>query len=109
MPAYPGLGLPLRHNNLYRRSRRGPPGSNRKPWSPFYPIGVNDRSEIVKTPLLPVRELAMMDIMERLTDLPDWHTRVFDDHIVAQWQAEALNIADEYFWQLATRGRWQNY
>jgi len=38
-------------------------------------------------PRLTARELAMLDLMERLTDLPDWTTKVFDETTLADFKA----------------------
>lgn len=32
----------------------------------------------------------MMEIMNRITDKPDWHKKVFDDTIAGKWKQEAL-------------------
>ncbi|KAH7355962.1 hypothetical protein BKA66DRAFT_574864 [Pyrenochaeta sp. MPI-SDFR-AT-0127] len=90
---YPGLGLPVRHNEQRRYG--------------FYPIGAHGSCYGSDSDLIPVRELAIMDIMEKLTDKEDWHKKVFDEKIVSKWQQEALAIPDEQFWQLATSGKSQ--
>jgi hypothetical protein len=50
----------------------------------------------------------MMLIMDALTDKPDWHTKVFDDAIVAKWHDEALGLSDEALWTQITgdKGGW---
>ncbi|KAK6084500.1 hypothetical protein SCUP234_03289 [Seiridium cupressi] len=73
MPDYPGLGLPLRHN--------------RQEDYEHYPIGAHGSCRGADSDMLPVREVAMMSIMDRLTD------------------KEA--IPDEHFWMLATGGKSQ--
>lgn len=93
MPEYPGLGLALRHNP---QSDYG-----------FYPIGAHGSCYGSDSELLPVRELAMMSIMDRLTDKPDWHKKVFNDEIVSKWRKEALAIPDAEFWKLSVSGKWQ--
>ncbi|RYP69563.1 hypothetical protein DL771_006078 [Monosporascus sp. 5C6A] len=53
-----------------------------------------------------VREVAMMFIMEQLTDKENWHKKIFDEEIVAKWRKEALEYPDELLWIQATgRGR----
>jgi hypothetical protein len=89
MHEYPGLGLDLHNGN----------GN--------YPIGAphddyNSRSELVY-----VRELAMMDIMDKLTDKPDWHNKVFDESIVSRWRNEALAFPDQDLYNLAISGKFQ--
>jgi len=55
--------------------------------------------------LLPVRELAMMHIMDQLTDKKDWEKKVFDDTIVSKWREEALAMPDSHFMRLSTSGK----
>jgi Protein of unknown function (DUF4246) len=95
MEKYPGLGLPLRHDD--------------DPDTGFYPIGAHGSCRGATSGLLPVREVAMMSIMERLTDKNDWHKKVFDESIVSKWREEALGIPDRDLWSLATSGKWQLY
>lgn len=90
---YPGLGLPLRHDG------RGGSGS--------YPIGGHDNCYGSASDIISVRELAMMNVMEKLTDKEDWHKKVFDDNIVAKWRDKALAIPDKQYWDLATRAKRQ--
>ncbi|KAI4940146.1 uncharacterized protein J4E92_001434 [Alternaria infectoria] len=90
MNGYPGLGLPLRH---WEQTNYG-----------FYPIGSHPNAYGSESDIIPVRELAVMDVLEKLTDKPDWHKKIFDDEIVAKWRKEALAIPDGRFWHLATAG-----
>ncbi|KAF2490543.1 hypothetical protein BU16DRAFT_470413 [Lophium mytilinum] len=87
MPKYPGLGLPLRHNE---QDNYG-----------FYPIGAHGSCYGSDSDILPVRELAMMSVMDRLTDKENWHKKVFDEKIVSNWRKEALAIPDKALWKLA--------
>lgn len=48
--------------------------------------GANDFKQ---WPRLTAREVAMMGVMNALTDKKDWHEKVFDDEIVARWKEEA--------------------
>jgi hypothetical protein len=91
---YPGLGLPLRHN---KQDDYG-----------FYPIGAHGSCYGSDSDLLPVRELAMMNIMDRLTDKPDWEKKVFDEEIVAKWRKEAMEVDDEAWEHLATSDKTQS-
>lgn len=93
MHNYPGLGLPLRHNN-------------QETWL-FYPIGAHGSCYGSESDLIPVRELAMMDVMEKLTDKQDWHKRVFDAEVVEKWKKEALAIPDQAWWDLSVSGKHQ--
>lgn len=49
-----------------------------------FPRAVDDWSAVTLT----YSELAMMGFMEEITNKPDWHTKVFNDEIVAKWKAE---------------------
>ncbi len=44
--------------------------------------------------LLPLREIFMMTLMDRLTDKPGWQKKVFDEEIVARWRVEALQQSE---------------
>ncbi|KAL6711466.1 hypothetical protein ACN47E_004400 [Coniothyrium glycines] len=95
MHEYPGLGLPLRHNE---QNKYG-----------FYPIGAHGSCYGSDSLPIPVREVAMMDIMEKLTDKDNWHKKVFDTTIVEKWKKEALAIPNEMLWKLAIDGKRQYY
>lgn len=88
-PRYPGLGLPLREysSSTYK--------------FPFFPIGAHGSCCGSQSLPLPVREVAMMSVMEALTDKPDWHIKVNDDSIISKWRAEALAMPNMHWWQLA--------
>jgi hypothetical protein len=92
MPDYPGLGLPLRNDD----------------WDTLdlYPHGAHSSDGLSESDLIYVRELAMIDVMEKLTDKPDWHKKVFDDTIVARWRSEALAVPDRELYKLSTAGKW---
>lgn len=92
-PIYPGLGLPLRANSYETQC----------------PIGAHVKCEGATSDVLPVRELAMLSIMESLTDKPDWHVKVYDDEIVETWRTEALAIPNHHWWDLATSAKQQHW
>ncbi|KAJ2998293.1 hypothetical protein NUW58_g361 [Xylaria curta] len=87
MHSYPGLGKSLSYNP--------------QTFGQFYPTGHHENCIGSKSRLLLVREVAMMHVMNKLTDKADWHKKVFDDEIVAKWRAEALAYPDELLWALA--------
>ncbi|EHK15597.1 uncharacterized protein TRIVIDRAFT_37955 [Trichoderma virens Gv29-8] len=94
MTPYPGLGLPLRQ---YPRDGKR-----------FYPLGLHAECVDSNSALLPVREVAMMNIMERLTDKENWHKMIFDDEIVKQWREEALKHPNKLYWKQATDNKGAN-
>lgn len=65
-PKYPGLGLPLLHEK-----REGD----------AFPLGTHGDCYGGLSELVSVRELAMMAIMDQLTDKPEWHRKVFDEDV----------------------------
>lgn len=65
MPDYPGLGLPLRHDPQSLSDDKS-----------HYPIGAHHGCWGATSNLIYVRELAMMSIMDRLTEKEDWHKKV---------------------------------
>lgn len=93
MPVYPGLGLDLRHHD----QRNNPPA--------LYPIGVHENCFGSYSEMLPVREVAMMIVMEQLTDKPDFHLKVFDDTITERWIEEALAIPVDDLYNDIVRGK----
>lgn len=93
MTLYPGLGLPLRYY---------PPEYDPREDHKFYPLGQHAHCCDSHSALLPVREVAMMNIMEQLTDKENWHKMVFNDEIVNQWRKEALEKPNRVYWKQAT-------
>jgi hypothetical protein len=73
---YPGYNLDLRHY----WSRRGR----------LYAMGAHVRCLGAPSNLLPVKELAMLRLMDTLTDKPGWERKVFDEEIAGRWRKEAL-------------------
>ncbi|KAF5680034.1 hypothetical protein FHETE_577 [Fusarium heterosporum] len=61
---------------------------------PFYPIGFPGYSES-QSSVMPIKEVAMMILMDTLTDKPDWHRKVFDDTIVQKWRDEARQQSED--------------
>jgi hypothetical protein len=85
--SYPGWDLDLRWT--------GPPDEPQK-WD--YPKGIHYNCSGAKSAMILVREVAMMLVMDRLTDKPNWHVKVFDDEIAEKWKAEALAWPDDDLW-----------
>jgi hypothetical protein len=78
---YPGINLPLRHMEAYEQDNAG---------VDFYRCGSFPGAPGSLSELMQVREVAMLVLMDRLTDKPDWNKKVFDDSIVANWRHEAM-------------------
>lgn len=85
--SYPGLGLNLRYHD---QDGRGD-GHNGE----IYPIGIHQYCYGSTSEMLLIREVAMMIVMNQLTDKPDWHVKVFDDTIAEKWIEEGLALPVE--------------
>lgn len=96
---YPGLGLPIEYDYTDNPSDASD--------GVFYPIGARGAvpGGDLTYHIMPVHEVAMMLVMDRLTDKPDWHKKMFDDNITAKWRVEALAWPDDDLWSRATRGK----
>ncbi len=88
---YPGWDMDLRFTDQQR-------GAGRRGRDVTYPMGIHHNCFGSDSEMLLVREVAMMIVMERLTDKPNWHVKVFDDEIAGKWKAEALAWPDEDLW-----------
>ncbi len=91
---YPGVNRHL-HYNL----QDGIPGRD------YYRLGSFGGVTSVHSELLPIREVAMMILMDRLTDKPGWHEKVFDEAIVAKWRAEALAQPEDALYEEILGGK----
>ncbi|KAK0742613.1 hypothetical protein B0T18DRAFT_167361 [Schizothecium vesticola] len=69
-------------------------------WQGFhdYPAGIYLESHGSHSEMICVREVAMMLAMDRLSDKPDWHIKVFDEDIAAKWRAEIMAWPDDELW-----------
>ncbi|ELR05446.1 hypothetical protein VC83_03609 [Pseudogymnoascus destructans] len=77
---YPGINIDLRYYNNH---------------GPIYPIGAHGNCFGANSELLPVREVFMMVLMDRLSDKVGWHKKVFDEEIVSKWRKEALEQPED--------------
>ena len=82
----PGINCSLRYHN-----NRGTAGTD------FYRLG-SFCYRVSETPLLQAREVAMLILMDRLTDKPDWHEKIFNRTIVEEWKEEALSQPEQPLW-----------
>ncbi|CZR51823.1 uncharacterized protein PAC_01700 [Phialocephala subalpina] len=82
----PGLNLPL---NWSPGKVEGVDGEGR----PLFKTALNDADlsdGYVSLPLTTLREFAMLEIMDWLTDKPNWFEKVFNDEIAQKWKVEAM-------------------
>lgn len=91
---YPGVNLPLRYLS-----------QGEEPGIDFYRLGSFDGADGSESELLHVREVAMMLLMDRLTDKPNWHEKVFDDTIVERWCSEALTQPEDAIYEEIIAGK----
>ena len=80
LSALPGFGNPLDYYSLDYHSKK------------CYPTALIGYYEAA---LLTMREYTMMELMNRITDKPNWEMKVFDVAIAARWKAEALAMIDK--------------
>jgi hypothetical protein len=70
------------------------------PWRPvdhgraYFPYGDDLVKEGGLSPMLQVREVAMMIIMDKITDRPRWQQKVFNDTIVDRWRNECMQQSE---------------
>lgn len=79
----PGFGLPLRNNADESWPKNRFPTLLLEEW---------------RAATLTIREVFMLWVVEQITNKPNWHTKVFDDEILAKWKAEL----EEAPWKEAT-------
>ncbi|KAF4443981.1 hypothetical protein F53441_11276 [Fusarium austroafricanum] len=75
---YPGLGM----NRRYHAQNHGE--------EEVFPIGIHNNYYGANSDILLVREVAMMIVMNQLTEKPNWHIKVFDDTITEEWIQEVV-------------------
>jgi hypothetical protein len=71
----PGFGLPLRDDGWWTADRF--PSLQLEEWA---------------AATLTIREVFMLWVVEQITNKPDWHTKAFDDEILAKWKAELETV-----------------
>ncbi|KAL8871122.1 MAG: hypothetical protein Q9174_002983 [Haloplaca sp. 1 TL-2023] len=76
----PGFGKPLDARNQLKFSI----GQTEK-----FPIALID--EGYEAEMFPIRDFIIMELVNTITDKPEWQRKVFDEAIVAKWRAETLN------------------
>lgn len=91
---YPGVNLPLNTSDRWRFDEL----------PPVYAIGMPQARGAIST-ILPVREVAMMLVMEKLTDKPNWHEKVFDEAIVQKWREEARTQSENGLYSRIMEGK----
>ena len=58
---------------------------------PHLPLRFRAALTIDRGAVLPVREYAIMSLVEDITNKPNWHLKVFDDVIAAKWKHEMIH------------------
>ncbi|KAL5610871.1 hypothetical protein FOBRF1_006988 [Fusarium oxysporum] len=94
---YPGVNLSLREEldiDCYWRSGR----------EPDHAIGFPEAPDSISD-VLPMTEVAMMMLMDNLTDKPDWHSNVFVENIVQKWRDEAREQSKENIFLRIMQGK----
>ncbi|CAA7268674.1 unnamed protein product [Cyclocybe aegerita] len=77
----PGFGLPLNY---------GFPSEGKDSRFPSALLPEDIKEGRTTLALTTLREFKMLQIMNQITDKPDWHTKVFDETIAAKWKSEAI-------------------
>jgi hypothetical protein len=49
-------------------------------------------SDWIQSPRLTARELAMLAVMDALTDKTNWHEKIFNEDVVEKWKEEAMGM-----------------
>ncbi|KAJ9162213.1 glucose-methanol-choline oxidoreductase [Coniochaeta hoffmannii] len=99
MYEYPGWNKDLRWTDQRRGERR----------DATYPMGIHYNCHGAESEMLLMREVAMMLVMDRLTDKPDWHVKVFNDEIADKWRQEALAWPnDDLYNRIINVSTWPN-
>jgi hypothetical protein len=91
---YPGVNLPLNTSDRFLFDKL----------PPVYAIGM-PQARGATSMILPIREVAMMLIMEKLTDKPNWHEKVFDEAIVQKWRDEAKTQSENGLYSRIMEGK----
>ncbi|KAJ3492066.1 hypothetical protein NLG97_g5475 [Lecanicillium saksenae] len=58
-----------------------------------------------KSKILQLREVAMMMLMDSITDKPNWQDKVFDEAIVEKWRKEAAEQPEESLYKRIIEGK----
>lgn len=74
----PGFGLPVDHALA---------------WGKYFPNAVEDWLAVSLT----LRELNMLQLMNQITDKPDWHRKVFNAELIEKWGQEATDAENMDF------------
>lgn len=87
----PGFGRPL--NAMLEQKKSAPYFSGEKDLFNRCPIALQGWSPEPLT----VRERNMMQVVNAITDKPDWRRKVFDGTIIAKWRVEAVTEEGQGF------------
>ncbi|KAF9039072.1 hypothetical protein BJ165DRAFT_1407316 [Panaeolus papilionaceus] len=87
----PGFNLPL---NFYEKNMRLTNARLDACHQQYFPSALNpvDIMSFRSTqPLLTLRELSMLRIMNELTEKPNWEEKIFNPEIIAKWKSEMVS------------------
>ncbi|KFY35493.1 hypothetical protein V494_05861 [Pseudogymnoascus sp. VKM F-4513 (FW-928)] len=87
---YPGVNVDLRYYPDH---------------TPQYRMGTHINCRGAESEILPIREVFMMVLMDRLSDKVDWHKKVFDEEIVSKWRKEALEQPEDKLYSQLVEGK----
>lgn len=93
---YPGLNVELRYflEDPYRKDVYLNQNKRDESAWKFYPIDPSKGRYSSTSPILQMREVAMMMFMEKITDKERWNEKVLDQDIVAKWKQEAMEMPE---------------
>ncbi|KAJ5648545.1 hypothetical protein N7490_004917 [Penicillium lividum] len=63
----------------------------------MFPSVLDDRdieNKYTELPVLTLRELAMVEVMEQITDIPEWWKKIYDSNTAQEWKKMALDRGD---------------
>ena len=98
---YPGINIDLRH----RIDQRPQTHFGRRVRQAYYPIAISHEARGCTSPILQVREVAMMMLMDQITEKDKWYDKVFDDGIVNKWREEAEMQSEESLFNRILSGK----
>ncbi|VUC31494.1 unnamed protein product [Clonostachys rosea] len=84
---YPGVDIDLR----YYPGQDDFPDPDEK----HYPVACHPNVGCIESPILSMREVGMMLLMDKLTDKTEWFRKVFDEDVVKKWRKESQTQSED--------------